>query len=127
MDRGRHHRYQNSETQNGARFGGGHGGGRDRNNGDGGGGRGGNGSNTNPPPTNMDRKIGVADRTDAKEVGRSRRDDGLRGVGKTMWGQPLEPTGEGGASHLAPTEEGETSVGPAHLHQKNIRLSVKRQ
>ena len=56
--------------------------------------------------------MGAADRTDAKEVGRRRRDDGLREMGKPPWGHPSAPTGEGGASHLEPTEEGETSVGP---------------
>ena len=59
--------YWNSENQNGARFGGGRVGGRDENNGRGGGRRGGNVSNTNPP-TKTDRKLGAADRTDAKEV-----------------------------------------------------------
>ena len=56
-----------------------------------------------PPPTKTDRKLGAADRTDAKEVGRRRRDDGLRGVGKPPCGQPSAPTGESGASHSAPT------------------------
>ena len=62
--------YQNLETQNSERFGSGCGSGRDINDGRGGGGRGGNGSNTNPSPTKTDRKLGAADRTDAKEVGR---------------------------------------------------------
>ena len=35
-----------------------------------------------PPPTDTDRKLGAADRTDAKEVGWRRRDDGLGGMGK---------------------------------------------
>ena len=56
-----------------------------------------------PPPPKTDRKIGVEDRTDVKEVGRRRRDDGLRGMGEPLWGQPSGPTGEGGSSHLAPT------------------------
>ena len=68
---------------------------------------------TPTPPTKTDRKLEAADRTDAKEVGRRRWDDGLSGMGKPPWGQPSAPTGEGGASHLAPTKEGETSVGPA--------------
>ena len=76
--------YRNSDTQNGARFGGRRGGGRDGNNGGGGGGRGGNGSNTYPPPTNTDRKLGAEDRTDAKEVGRRRWDNGSRGMGKPL-------------------------------------------
>ena len=81
--------YQNSEIQNGTRFGGGRGGhggrggGRDRQNGGGGGGRGGNGSTTNPP-TKTDRKPGAAVRTDRKEVGWRRRDDGLTGMGNSV-------------------------------------------
>ena len=104
--------YWNPENQNGARFGDGRGGGRDGNNGRGVGGRGGNGSNTNPPHQNG-QKLGAADRTGAKEVGWCRRNDDLMGMGKPPWGQPSAPTGEGGASHSAPTEEGETSVEPA--------------
>ena len=79
-DRGGLHGNRNSETQNGARFGGGRGGGKYGNNGGGGGVRGGNGSKTNPP-TKMDRKPGAAERTVAKEVGRRRRNDGLGGCG----------------------------------------------
>ena len=60
---------------------------------------------TPTPLTKTDRKIGLADRTDAKEVSQRRRDDGLGGMGKHPWGQPLAPKGEGGASHSAPTEE----------------------
>ena len=86
--------------------------GRDVNNGRGGGGREAM-VQTPTPPTKTDRKLGAAERTDVKEVGRRRRDDWLRGMGEPPWGQTSAPTGEGGASHLAPTEEGETSVGPA--------------
>ena len=68
---------------------------------------------TPTPLTKTDIKFGAADRTDAKEVGRRRRDDRLRGMGKPPWGQLSAPTGEGEASHSAPTEEVETSVGPA--------------
>ena len=64
------------------RFGGGCGGGRDGNNGIGGGKQGGHGSNTNPP-TNTGRKLWVADRPVAKEVGRRRRNDGLGDGGKS--------------------------------------------
>ena len=66
---------------------------------------------TPTPPHQDGHKLGAAERTNTKEVGRRRRDDGLRGMGKPPWGQPLAPTGEGGASHSAPTEEGEKSVG----------------
>ena len=49
-----------------------------------------------PPPTHThtktDRKLGAADRTDAKEVGRRRGEDRLRGMGKRLWGQPSAPT-----------------------------------
>ena len=75
--------YWNLDNQNSTRFGGGRGrrgGGRDRHIGRGGGGRGCNGSNTNPP-TKTDRKLEAAVRTDAKEVGCCRRDDGLMGMG----------------------------------------------
>ena len=58
---------------------------------------------TPTPPTKTDRKLRAADRTDAKEVSHNIWDDGLRGMGKPLWDQPLAPTGEGGASHLAPT------------------------
>ena len=68
---------------------------------------------TPTPPTKTYRKIGAADSTDVKEVDRSRRDDGLRGMGKPPLGQPSAPTGEGGARHSAPIEEGKTSVGPS--------------
>ena len=74
------------ENQNVTRFGsgrGGRGGGRDGQNGGGGGGRGGNGSTTNPP-TKTDRKLGEAVRTDGKEVGWRRRDNGLMGMGPSM-------------------------------------------
>ena len=65
-DRGVLHGHRNSETQNGAIFGGGRGGGRHVNNGGGGGVQRGYGSNTNPPPTKTDRKLGAAERTVAK-------------------------------------------------------------
>ena len=67
---------------------------------------------TPTPHTKTDRKLGASDRTDAKKVGQHIWDGGLRGMGKPPWGQPSALTGEGGDSHLAPTEEGETSVGP---------------
>ena len=35
-------------------------------------------------PTKTDRKLGAAVRTDAKELGRSRRDDGLMGMGTSV-------------------------------------------
>ena len=47
---------------------------------------------TPTPLTKTDIKLGVADRTDVKEVGRRRRDDGLRVMGKPPWGQPSAPT-----------------------------------
>ena len=50
---------------------------------------------TPPPPTNTDRKLGAADRTVAKEVGRRRRKDGLGG-----WGNISE------VSHRCPQEKG---------------------
>ena len=78
--------YRNSDTQNGTRFGGGRGGrggGRDGHHGGGGGGRGGNGSTTNPP-TKTDRKLGAEVRTDGKEVGQRRWDDGLMGMGTSV-------------------------------------------
>ena len=54
----------------------------------GGGARGGNGSNTNPPPpTKTYIKLGAADRTVAKEVGRSRQNDGL-GDGDKIFVRP---------------------------------------
>ena len=59
---------------------------------------------TPPPPTKTDRKLGAADRTDAKEVGWHRRDNRLRRMGKPPWGQPLAPTGEVGDRHLAPID-----------------------
>ena len=71
-DRGGYHGHRNSETQNGARFGGGRGGGRDGNNGGGSGARGGHGSKTNPPH----RKLGTADRPVAKGVGQRRQNNG---------------------------------------------------
>ena len=37
-----------------------------------------------PPPTNTDRKLGAADRTDAKEVGRRIRNDELMGMGTSV-------------------------------------------
>ena len=61
---------------------------------------------TPTPPTKTVRKLGEADRTDAKEVGRRRRDNGLRRMGKSPLDQPLAPTGEVGAIHSAPTGEG---------------------
>ena len=36
------------------------------------------------PPTKTDRKLGAAVRTDAKEVGRCRRDDVLMGMGTSV-------------------------------------------
>ena len=36
------------------------------------------------PPTKTDRKLGAAFRTDGKEVGRSRRDDGLMWMGTSV-------------------------------------------
>ena len=76
------------EAQNRSRFSGGRGGrggGRDGQNGGGGGRRGGNGPTTTPaPPTKTDRKLGAAVRTEGKEVGRSRRDDGLMGMGSSV-------------------------------------------
>ena len=53
--------------------------------------------------TKMDRKLGAANIMEVKEVVRRRQDDGLRGMGEPPWGHPLASTGEGGASHLAPT------------------------
>ena len=50
---------------------------------------------TPTPPTKTDRKLGAADRTDAKEVGRCRRNDGLGG-----WGNIRE------VSHQRPQEKG---------------------
>ena len=47
---------------------------------------------TPTPPTKTDRKLGAAVRTDAKEVGRRIRDDGLMGVGKPPWGHPSAST-----------------------------------
>ena len=77
--------YRNSEAQNGSRFGGRCGSGRDRQNGGGGGGRGGNGPTTTPPPpTKTDRNLGLAVRTEGKEVGWRRRDDGLMGMGSSV-------------------------------------------
>ena len=73
---------------------------------------------TPPHTTKTDIKLGAADRTDTKEVGQRRYDDGLRGMGKPPWVQPLVQTREGGASHSAPTKEGETSVGPAIRRQQ---------
>ena len=61
-----------------------------------------------PPPTKIDRKLGAADRTDAKEVGRRRQDDGLGGWGNIR-----------GASHRRSQEK----VGPAisaHRRRGNI-------
>ena len=83
-----------------------------------------------PPPTKMDRKLGAAVRTDVKEVGRRRQDDGLMGmvtsvcpavrlpqeklgpaIGRPQRGQYIES--EGGylreASRQAPTGEGAAS------------------
>ena len=51
---------------------------------------------TPTPPTKTDRKIGAADRTVAKEVGRRRRNDVLGG-----WGNIRE------VSHRRPQEKGE--------------------
>ena len=68
-DRGGHHGHRNSETQNGARFGGGCGGGRDGNNSGGEGGRGGNGSNTTPP--HQDGQKNRGGRQNGREGGRS--------------------------------------------------------
>ena len=92
--------YQNSETQNGTRIGGGRGGGRYGQNGGGGGGRGGNSSNTNPPPTKTDRKLRAAVRTDAKEVGQRRWDDGLG-----VWENICE------VSHRRPQEKVGSDIG----------------
>ena len=47
---------------------------------------------TPTPPTKTVRKLGAADIMDVKELVRSRWDDGLRGMGKLLWGQPLDPT-----------------------------------
>ena len=57
--------HEGSWDRNGSRFGGGRGG---RGGGKGRGGRGGNGTTTTPPPTETDRKIEAAVRTDRKEV-----------------------------------------------------------
>ena len=98
-----------------------------------------------PPPTKTDRNLGAAVRTEGKEVGQPRRDDGVTGMGssvqpdvrrpqeklgpairRTQRGKYIEsqggylreasrqaPTGEGAASHQAPTDKMKTSVGPA--------------
>ena len=56
--------------------------GQNRNYGGGGSGREDNGSKTNPPPpTKTDRKLGAADKTDVKELGWRRQDNGLVGMG----------------------------------------------
>ena len=65
---------------------------------------------TPTPPTKTDRKIRAVDRTDAKEVGWRRRDNGLMGMGKPPWGQPSAPIGEVRASHLVP-EDGTIYLG----------------
>ena len=78
--------YRKSENQNSTRFGGGRGRrgvSRDSQNGAGGGGRGGNGLNTTPP-IKTDRKLGVAVRTDAEEVGWRRQDNVLIGMGTSV-------------------------------------------
>ena len=74
---------------------------------------------TPTPPTKADRKLGAAVRTDAKEVGWRRRDDGLMGMETSVgpaigahrrrWGQPF-------GAHRRDyrlSRMGETSVGPA--------------
>ena len=55
---------------------------------------------TPTPPTKKDRKIGAAERTVAKEVGRSRGNDGLGG-----WGKIHE------VSHWRPQEKVGSSIG----------------
>ena len=57
-DRVRHDGHRNSETQNGAIFGGGRGGGRDGNNDVGCGAQGGNGSKNNPPHQDGQKTLG---------------------------------------------------------------------
>ena len=61
----------------------------------------------------MGTSIGVHMRRWGQSFGAHIRDDRLMGMGKPPWGQPSAPTGEGGARHLAPTDEGESSVGTA--------------
>ena len=74
---------------------------------------------TPTPPSKTDKKLWEANRTDTKEVGRRIWDDRLRGWGNLPGGRPSATTGEGVASHLAPTEEGETSVGAAICHPQD--------
>ena len=100
FDRSRNYGQRNLEgyhNGNGAKFGGGHGGGRDGNNGRGGGGRGGHGSNTKPP-TNTGRKFGPAVRPVGKEVGRSRKNDGL-GDGDKIFVRKCRRGAHSDASH----------------------------
>ena len=88
---------------------------------------------TPPPPTKTDIKLGAAVRMDAKEVGRSRRDGGLMGMGppcgqpsgahRRRWDQPF-------GAHRRDnrlSRMGDTSVKPdVRRPQEKVRLAVRR-
>ena len=73
----------------------------------------------------MGAAIGAHRRRWGPPFGAHRREDRLSGMGKPPWVHPSAPTGEGGASHLAPTGEVGNSVGPAILRpQEKVGPSI---